>query len=122
MPNIKEDVVKKELPVETIEAILPPEESVIQEIEYTAPAPQVEDMMIEEVIPDAEPEPVPAVLYQVRIDHPSKRCRREPSLSSETVALITDQGIYDVIEENARWIKLNNGYWTMKEHTSKIKK
>ena len=39
MPNIKEDVVKKELPVETIEAILPPEESVIQEIEYTAPAP-----------------------------------------------------------------------------------
>ena len=37
--NIKEDVVKEELPVEVVEAVIFPEESVVQEITDTAPAP-----------------------------------------------------------------------------------
>lgn len=122
MSNIKEDVVKEELPVEVVETVIFPKESTIQEITYTAPTLQVEDIVIEEVAPELEPESESVILYQVRIDHPSKRYRKEPSLDSETIGLITDQGIYDVIEENMHWIRLGNGYWTMKEHTSKIKK
>ena len=37
--NIKEDVVKKEIPTETVEAILFPEQTIIEEITETAPAP-----------------------------------------------------------------------------------
>lgn len=106
--DIKVDIIEE---VEQIEIPMSVEEAPLE-----AAAPQVE----EEVVVESEPEPVP--LYQVRIDHPSKRYRKEPTLASETVGLITDQGIYNVYEETAQWIKLDNGYWTMKEHTSKIKK
>ena len=39
MSNIKEDVVKEELPVEVVEAVLFPEETIIEEITQEAPAP-----------------------------------------------------------------------------------
>ena len=78
--------------------------------------------MIEEIISEPEPESAPVPLYQVHIDHPSKRYREEPSLSSPVVGHITDCGIYNVYEENGDWIKLDNGFWTMRQFTSKIKK
>lgn len=37
--NIKKDMAKEELPVEVVEAVIFPEESVVQEITNTAPIP-----------------------------------------------------------------------------------
>ena len=112
--DIKVDIIEE---VEQIEIPMPVEETPLE-----AAAPQIEEEVIVESEPEPEVEPELVPLYQVRIDHPSKRYRKEPSLASETVGLITDQGIYNVYEETTQWIKLDNGYWTMKEHTSKIKK
>lgn len=112
--DIKVDIIEE---VEQIEIPMP-----VEDAPFEAAAPQVEEEVIIEPEPEPEVEPELVPLYQVRIDHPSKRYRKEPSLASETVGLITDQGIYNVYEETTQWIKLDNGYWTMKEHTSKIKK
>ena len=37
--NIKEDIVKEELPIEIIEAVISPENNIVQEVTDTAPAP-----------------------------------------------------------------------------------
>ena len=112
MSNIKEDVVKEELPVEVVETVLFPEETIIEEITQEAPAPQVEEIV--------EMPVEPAPLYKVRICHPLKQYRDAPKISANVIGLITDQGVYDVYEENEDWIKLDNGYWTMKINTLKL--
>lgn len=106
MPNIKEDVAKKELSVETVEAILFPEESVIQEIEYTTPAPQVE-----------EPKPL-----KVKVIHSSLRRRFGPSTAYDVAGIISDQGCYDIYEVKDNWGKLENGTWINLDYTDFLKK
>ena len=67
-----------------------------------------------------EPAPEPAPLYKVHIDHPLKQYREAPSLRAKVVGMLTNYPTCDVYEEQGDWIKLDNGYWTMKNYTSKV--
>ena len=67
-------------------------------------------------------EPEKAKTYFVRVTHPSLRRRRAPALSGEEVGLITDQGIYEIFDENNGWGKLENGDWIMLSYTKVVDK
>lgn len=95
------DVVKEELPVEVVEAAIFPEESVVQEITDTAPAPQVE-----------EPKPL-----KVKVIHSSLRRRFGPSTAYDVAGIISDQGYYDIYEVKDNWGKLENGTWINLDYT-----
>ena len=41
-------------------------------------------------------------------------------LNGKVLGLITDKGIYGIYEEKDGWGRLENGYWTMLQYTSKI--
>lgn len=67
-------------------------------------------------------EPEKAKTYFVQVTHPSLRRRRAPALSGEEVGLITDQGIYEIFDENNGWGKLENGDWIMLSYTKVVDK
>lgn len=72
---------------------------------------KIEEPKIEEPI---EPAFKP---YKVRVTHPSLRMRRAPSTQAEEVGLITNRGIYTIIDETNGWGKLENGNWIMLSYT-----
>ena len=106
MSNIKEDMVKKEEIVEPVIEITEP----VEEITYTAPAPQIEVV--------SEPKP----LYNVKVIHSSLRRRTGPSTAYDVAGIISDQGHYDIYEIQDNWGKLENGNWINLDYTDFPKK
>jgi hypothetical protein len=67
-------------------------------------------------------EPEKPKTYFVKVIHPSLRRRNAPALSGKEVGLITDQGIYEIFDENNGWGKLENGDWIMLSYTKVVDK
>ena len=81
--------------------------------------PKVEQQVIVEKQTASE-EPIipePPKTYKVKVTHPSLRMRRAPNTQAEVYDLITDQGIYTIIDEVNGWGQLENGYWIMLSYT-----
>lgn len=55
--------------------------------------------------------------YKVKVIHPSLRMRRAPNIQAEVYDLITDQGIYTIVDEVNGWGQLENGCWIMLSYT-----
>lgn len=58
--------------------------------------------------------------YKVKVTHPSLRIRRAPNLQAEIVGLITDQGIYTILDEANGWGKIDENKWIMLSYTQII--
>ena len=89
----------------------PKEEKVELEVNETIPEPIPEIEVKEEIKPEKD------FLYKVKVTHPSLRMRRAPSTQAEVYDLITDQGIYTIVDEANGWGQLENGYWIMLSYT-----
>ena len=63
----------------------------------------------------------PEKLFSVQIMHPSLRRREEPSLAGKELGVITDGGIYDIINVYSEWGQLEDGSWIKLSFTKKIK-
>lgn len=72
----------------------------------------------EEIIEPTSINEEPKVLYTVRVTYPSLRMRSAPSFSGQEMGLITDQGLYEIINESDGWGQLKNGYWILLRYTS----
>ena len=59
------------------------------------------------------------VLYQVKITHPSLRQREAPTKEAKVLGLITDQGVYNIIDEQNGWGQLEDNSWVMLTFTEK---
>lgn len=82
---------------------------------------KTEELKIEEPVAPEEPAilEVPKI-YKVKVTHPSLRMRRAPNTQAEVYDLITDQGIYEIIDEANGWGQLKNGCWIMLSYTEII--
>ena len=81
--------------------------------------PKVEQQIIVEkqTAPEKPIIPEPPKTYKVKVTHPSLRMRHAPNTQAEVYDLITDQGIYTIIDEVNGWGQLENGYWIMLSYT-----
>lgn len=73
--------------------------------------------MTEELIVEPIIEPIEDKSYNVKVMHPSLRIRRAPNAQAEIVGLITDQGIYKILDEVNGWGKLDENKWIMLSYT-----
>ena len=55
--------------------------------------------------------------YKVKVIHPSLRIRRAPNTQAEVVGLITDQGIYTILDEVNGWGMIEENKWIMLSYT-----
>ena len=55
--------------------------------------------------------------YKVKVIHPSLRIRRAPNTQAEVVGLITDQGIYTILDEVNGWGMIDENKWIMLSYT-----
>ena len=55
--------------------------------------------------------------YKVKVIHPSLRIRRAPNTQAEVVGLITDQGIYTILDEVNGWGMIGENKWIMLSYT-----
>ena len=55
--------------------------------------------------------------YNVKVTHPSLRIRRAPNTQAEILGLITDQGVYKIVDEVNGWGQLEDGNWIMLSYT-----
>lgn len=80
--------------------------------------PEIEEPKVEEQIIVEEPviSEIPKT-YKVKVTHPSLRMRRAPNTQAEVYDLITDQGIYTIVDETNGWGQLENGCWIMLSYT-----
>ena len=62
-------------------------------------------------------EPVIDKSYNVKVIHPSLRIRRAPNTQAEVVGLITDQGIYKILDEVNGWGMIGENKWIMLSYT-----
>ena len=62
-------------------------------------------------------EPVINKSYNVKVMHPSLRIRRAPNTQAEVVGLITDQGIYTILDEVNGWGMIGENKWIMLSYT-----
>ena len=77
-----------------------------------------EQVVVEEPIITEEPTILEAPkTYKVKVIHPSLRMRRAPNTQAEVYDLITDQGIYTIVDEANGWGQLENGCWIMLSYT-----
>ena len=74
----------------------------------------IEEPKITEVIAE---EPVIDKSYNVKVIHPSLRIRRAPNTQAEVVGLITDQGIYTILDEVNGWGMIGENKWIMLSYT-----
>lgn len=79
--------------------------SIIQSIEE----PEATEVIAEEPIIDKS--------YNVKVIHPSLRIRRAPNTQAEVVGLITDQGIYTILDEVNGWGMIGENKWIMLSYT-----
>lgn len=73
----------------------------------------IEEPEIPEVIAE---EPIDKS-YNVKVIHPSLRIRRAPNTQAEIVGLITDQGIYTILDEVNGWGMIGENKWIMLSYT-----
>ena len=74
----------------------------------------IEEPEVTEVIAE---EPVINKSYNVKVMHPSLRIRRAPNTQAEVVGLITDQGIYTILDEVNGWGMIGENKWIMLSYT-----
>ena len=74
----------------------------------------IEEPEVTEVIAE---EPVVDKSYNVKVIHPSLRIRRAPNTQAEVVGLITDQGIYTILDEVNGWGMIGENKWIMLSYT-----
>ena len=74
----------------------------------------IEEPEVTEVIAE---EPVIDKSYNVKVIHPSLRIRRAPNTQAEIVGLITDQGIYTILDEVNGWGMIGENKWIMLSYT-----
>lgn len=74
----------------------------------------IEEPEVTEVIAE---EPVINKSYNVKVMHPSLRIRRAPNTQAEIVGLITDQGIYTILDEVNGWGMIGENKWIMLSYT-----
>ena len=74
----------------------------------------IEKPEVTEVIAE---EPVIDKSYNVKVIHPSLRIRRAPNTQAEVVGLITDQGIYTILDEVNGWGMIGENKWIMLSYT-----
>ena len=55
--------------------------------------------------------------YKVKIIHLSLRIRRAPNTQAEIVGLITDQGVYTILDEVNGWGMIDENKWIMLSYT-----
>lgn len=61
--------------------------------------------------------PIEDKSYNVKVTHPSLRIRRAPNTQAEIVGLITDQGVYKILEEVNGWGMIGENQWIMLSYT-----
>ena len=71
--------------------------------------PETTEVIVEEPIIDKS--------YNVKVIHPSLRIRRAPNTQAEVVGLITDQGIYTILDEVNGWGMIGENKWIMLSYT-----
>ena len=74
----------------------------------------IEEPEVTEVIAE---EPVIDKSYNVKVIHPSLRIRHAPNTQAEVVGLITDQGIYTILDEVNGWGMIGENKWIMLSYT-----
>lgn len=74
----------------------------------------IEEPKVTEVIAE---EPVIDKSYNVKVMHPSLRIRHAPNTQAEVVGLITDQGIYTILDEVNGWGMIGENKWIMLSYT-----
>lgn len=91
--------------------------TIMEKLEVKEPKVE-EQVIIKEPIASGEPViPEAPKTYKVKVTHPSLRMRRAPNTQAEVYDLITDQGVYKIIDEVNGWGKLENGCWIMLSYT-----
>lgn len=85
--------------------------------QFGTPAITEEPKVKEQVIVEKPVAPEAPKTYKVKVTHPSLRMRRAPNTQAEVYDLITDQGIYEIVDEANGWGQLKNGYWIMLSYT-----
>ena len=93
----------EEKPVDYLDELV--NTSITQSIEE----PEVTEVTVEE--------PVVNKSYNVKVMHPSLRIRRAPNTQAEVVGLITDQGIYTILDEVNGWGMIGENKWIMLSYT-----
>lgn len=93
-----------------------PVEEKVEEI-TTEIAPENIPETIPEIEIKEEAKPEKDFLYKVKVTHPSLRMRRAPNTQAEVYDLITDQGVYEIVNEVEGWGQLKNGCWIMLNYT-----
>lgn len=86
--------------------------SIIQSNEEPQITEIAEEPIVEPII-----EPIEDKSYNVKVMHPSLRIRQAPNAQAEIVGLITDQGIYKILDEVNGWGKLDENKWIMLSYT-----
>ena len=71
----------------------------------------------EEIQEEIIEEPVVNKSYRVKVTHPSLRIRRAPNTQAEVVGLITDEGIYTILDEVNGWGMIEENKWIMLSYT-----
>ena len=74
----------------------------------------IEEPEVTEIIAE---EPIIDKSYNVKVIHPSLRIRRAPNTQAEVVGLITDQGIYTILDEVNGWGMIGENKWIMLSYT-----
>lgn len=86
----------------------------LDELVNTSITQPIEEPEVTEVIAE---EPVIDKSYNVKVIHPSLRIRRAPNTQAEVVGLITDQGIYTILDEVNGWGMIGENKWIMLSYT-----
>ena len=85
----------------------------LDDLDNTSITQSIEEPEVTEVIAE---EPVDKS-YNVKVIHPSLRIRRAPNTQAEVVGLITDQGIYTILDEVNGWGMIGENKWIMLSYT-----
>lgn len=86
----------------------------LDELVNTSITQSIEEPEVTEVVAE---EPVINKSYNVKVMHPSLRIRRAPNTQAEVVGLITDQGIYTILDEANGWGMIGENKWIMLSYT-----
>lgn len=81
---------------------------------------QNEDKKMDELLFEENEVVQPKIEFTVKVTHPSLRMRKAPTTQAEIVGLITDEGLYKIIDEANGWGQLENGNWIMLTYTQRL--
>lgn len=58
--------------------------------------------------------------FDVHVLHARLRKRKAPSTDAEIAGMITDKGIYHIVEEHYGWGRLEDGSWIMLQYAKRL--